>query len=1156
MAGNVDQGTFRQILIRNIVLPLFLGVISCAVFVSLIFYIIDLNGWVRHTNDVLLKADEVERNLIEAQASLRGFAISQNEGFLEPYKYAVENYEKDLAQLKDLVSDNPPQVQRVEELKQIFEEWLAYSRKVLVMKREERFSYMGQGNGKKISDQYRAKAKAFNELEVKLKDERIESSHAFTRLAVGIAIVLSLIIGVLIAIFGRRQLLALSASYEEVVKKQNLQNEVLQTQNWMKSGQAELNKEMVGDQALVQLCEKVLSFVANYVGAKVAGMYVASEQKVFELKAAYAYPVNKTPLSNFNFGETLLGQAAKEGRIIETSDLPRDYFKVSSGLGDIKPHNSLIVPIKNGDQVNGVLEFGFTENLSRQKVDWLNAAAESIGIAIKASKYKEHLELLLEEVQNQAEELQSQQEELRVSNEELEEQSKVLKETQVRLEAQQAELEQTNSQLEEQAQALENQAEDLKEKNIELEDARQAIETKAEELKRSSQYKSEFLANMSHELRTPLNSSLILAKLLADNKSNNLTEEQIEYAKQIQSSGNDLLMLINDILDLSKVEAGKIDIVVDDVFISDFVRQLENTFKPISSEKKLSFKIDIGKDVPQKIITDSQRLEQVIKNLLSNAFKFTQEGSVNLKVEKSKDRSGFVNFTVKDTGIGIDPSKLDVIFEAFRQADGTTNRMFGGTGLGLSISRNLAHLLGGEIYVQSQMDEGSSFTVSIPEKYSDSLKKDLIKEESKPVVSKAPLGTIDLPKQQRKPFLTDDRESLASDSNVVLIVEDDPLFAKILIDIAQQQKFKCIVTDLAAEGLELAKTYKPHAILLDIKLPDHNGMIVLDQLKQNVSTRHIPVHIISGVDFIKDALEMGAVGYALKPTQEEELKKIFALFQQKISETIQKVLIIEDDKVQREAIRHLIRNDKVQTTAVGTGKEALAALKKENYNCIIVDLNLPDMTGFELLDEVSKLQTQKNLPVIVYTGRDLSQEEENRLRKHSESVIVKGARSPERLLSEVTLFLHQVESKLDPQRQKMLEELRNREKIFDKKSVLIVDDDMRNVFALTAVVESKGAKAIIAKNGQEALNKLDQEAVDIVLMDIMMPVMDGYKAMEAIRKQKKFDKLPIIALTAKAMKDDRELCLKAGASDYLAKPIDVEKLLSLMRIWISQGGRK
>lgn len=1157
MSGNVDQSVFRQILIRNIILPLVIGVVSSAMFVGLIFYTMDLNSWVYKTNVILLKLNKIEKSYLESIGSLRGFLLTQNPSYLEAYNATAANYEKDLDDLARNVSDNPSQVQKAQELKQNFTNWIQFGNQVLDINKvsgvKAATEFRARLTGGRVRGAVTNNIEQFREVEENLRDQRVQKQNEFVRLSVAISIALSLIFGVLIAFFGRRQLLSLSSSYEDILKQQVEQNNILSAQNWIKTGQTELNLQMSGDLPLLKLSENIIRYISSYINAKVAAIYVANEHYSFDLKGTFAYPLKNTGLESFKLGETLLGEAAKDGKIFETKNVPSEYFKVSSGLGEMKPRNLLIVPVTNNNQTTAVMEFGFTEDIDPTAIDWLKQIQENVAVAIKTAKYKEHLELLLEEVQNQAEELQSQQEELRVSNEELEEQAKVLKEAQARLESQQAELEQTNTQLEAQAQALESQAEDLKEKNLSLENAKQDLAQKAEELKKSSQYKSEFLANMSHELRTPLNSSLILAKLLADNKGNNLTSEQVEYAKQIQSSGNDLLMLINDILDLSKVEAGKIDVVLDDVIIQDFTRQLENTFRPIALEKKVDFKVDIDKSVPAKIVTDSLRLEQIIKNLLSNAFKFTQKGSVTLRITRS--HGDMIDFSVIDTGIGIDPDKQQIIFEAFRQADGTTNRKFGGTGLGLSISRNLAHLLGGEILVQSEQGQGSTFTLSVPEKFVETQKKDLIKTEIPPAPVKLKTFSENTSKPLRKPFVPDDRENL-NDSHTVLIIEDDPAFAKILCNLAREQNFKCIITDHASEALELAKIYKPRAILLDIRLPDLNGMVVLDHLKRNVSTRHIPVHVISAVDFIKDALEMGAVGYALKPAEADELKKVFSVLQQKISETVQKVLIIEDDKVQREAIKHLIRTDKIQTMAVGTGKEALNILNEENFNCVVVDLNLPDMTGFDLLDKISKLKNQKNLPVIVYTGRDLTSDEENRLRRHSESVIVKGARSPERLLSEVTLFLHQVESKLDPQRQKMLEELRSREKIFDKKSILIVDDDMRNVFALTAVIEGKGANAIIAKNGQEALDKLEKESVDIVLMDIMMPVMDGYKAMEAIRKQKKFDRLPIIALTAKAMKDDRELCLKAGANDYLAKPIDVEKLLSLMRIWISQGGRK
>lgn len=1118
----------------------------------------NLNGWVFRTNLVLLKINRIEKAFSNVVSAERGYLLTEEEQSLDPYNYAVKTYPVLCDELIQQVSDNPSQVNNAKTICINFDKWIEYGNGVITLNREKGNAaarkVVLQGHGQKMADELLEKIESFRQTEENLRNQRVESQHQFVRISMAIAMFLSLIFGALIAVFGRRQLLGLSKSYQEILEQQRLQNESLQAQNWIKTGQSELVQIMAGDQPVVNLADKVLKYISTYLNAKVAAFYVANEQKEFELKAAFSYPISKSTLPSFKYGETMLGQAAKEGKIAVTQHLPSSYFKVASGLGEMPPSNIVIVPISYNKEVNSVLELGFLEEVDSVKMEWLKQVVENVGVSIKTAKYKEHLEVLLEEVQNQAEELQSQQEELRVSNEELEEQAKILRETQSRLESQHAELEQTNAQLEEQAQALESQADALNEKNFDLNRAQDELQAKADELEKASQYKSEFLANMSHELRTPLNSSLILAKLLADNKNKNLSSQQVEYAEQILNSGNDLLNLINDILDLSKVEAGKLEISPDDVPIEKFVVDIKKMFEPLAKEKDLSFITKIEDGVPQTIFTDSLRLEQVVKNLLSNAIKFTQKGRVELKISKSKDSADCIDISVLDTGIGIEEGKQDVIFEAFRQADGTTNRMFGGTGLGLSISKNLIKLLGGDIKVESSLGKGSAFTISVPIKFTEARSTELEKPKQE-------FRKIESPKmhsnnkQTRKQFMEDDRDNITQDSNIVLIIEDDPVFAKILCHIAKELNFHCVITDLASEAYDLAQTIKPHAILLDIKLPDHSGLVVLDQLKQNTKTRHIPVHVLSGMDFIKDALEMGAVGYALKPAKESEIKKIFELLQNKISESMQKVLIIEDDKTQREAIRHLIRNDKIQTFAAENGRDALKLLETEQFNCVIVDLNLPDMTGFELLEKISKVTGEQNLPVIVYTGRDLSSAEEDNLRKYSKSVIVKGAKSPDRLLSEVTLFLHQVESKLDPDRQKMLEDLRSREKIFDSKKILIVDDDMRNVFALTAALENKGAKIVIAKNGQEALDKLDLEKMDIVLMDIMMPVMDGYKAMEEIRKQNKFANLPIIALTAKAMKDDRERCIKAGANDYLAKPIDVEKLMSLIRIWISQGGR-
>ena len=830
-------------------------------------------------------------------------------------------------------------------------------------------------------------------------------------------------------------------------------------------------------------------------------------------------------------GEGLTGQAAKENQVVHLRDLPEDYLRVTSAVGRTKPRELVIAPASVDGTVHAVAELGFLHTVDPTELEVLDRVSEAIAIAIRSARDRSRLEELLEETQRQAEELQAQQEELRVSNEELEQQGRTLQVSQTQLENQQAELEQTNTQLEEQAQSLELQRDDL---------ARAGAE-----LQRASVYKSEFLANMSHELRTPLNSSLILAKLLSDNREGNLSPEQIKFAQTIYSAGNDLLTLINDILDLSKIEAGKLDVRPESISLARLVDDLSNTFLPIAAQKQLELAMSTEVGVPDTVETDPTRLQQILKNLLSNALKFTERGGVSLVVGATDGR---IRFDVRDTGIGIAADQHEVIFEAFRQADGGSNRKFGGTGLGLSISRDLARLLGGDLHVESTPGRGSTFTLSLPARYAarDATPARAAEGPSPQRAPRAP----DTPRGRPAPA-SDDRDRLASTSRSLLIIEDDPAFARILYDIGHELEFQGLLAATAEDGLAMAKRYRPSAIVLDVGLPDRSGLSVLDALKRDPLTRHIPVHVISASDHAKTALEMGAVGYALKPIEREQLLEAIKHLEAKATQKLRRVLIVEDDPVLRESTARLLAANDVETVAVGTTAQALEHLGATTFDCMVLDLSLPDRSGLELLGEMSRGDQYGVPPVIVYTGRSLSQDEIHELEQFSSSIIIKGARSPERLLDEVTLFLHQVESELPPERQRMLRDARDREAVFEGRRILIVEDDVRNVFALTSVLEPKGAKVEIARNGREALEHLRQNpGVDLVLMDIMMPVMDGLEATRELRKQPQFAKLPIIALTAKAMIDDREKCLEAGANDYIAKPLDADKLLSLARVWI------
>ncbi|HSC66228.1 MAG TPA: response regulator, partial [Cellvibrio sp.] len=835
---------------------------------------------------------------------------------------------------------------------------------------------------------------------------------------------------------------------------------------------------------------------------------------------------------------------------IEINDVPPDYARISSGLGDAAPRYLVLVPLHHEGKPNGVIELGFLHPPKSRDIEFLKLVASNIGNSLEMAINRRRLQDSLEETQQLNEELQVQQEELRTANEELEEQSRVLEESQALLENQKAELEQTNEKLMDQATALDQ-------KNISLNMAQAELEERATELQRASKYKSEFLANMSHELRTPLNSSMILAKLLAENAKGNLNPEQIQFANSIYSAGNDLLNLINDILDISKVEAGKLELAPEHIPLQRLVDSLRLSVEPLALQKHLQFTAKIAEGAPQSIFTDPQRIEQIVKNLLSNAIKFTEQGQINFNITAVPNG---VAFAVTDTGIGIAKEHQSLIFEAFQQADGSISRRYGGTGLGLSISRDLANLLGGSIQVESMPGKGSTFTLILP------LELPAVKEE--PIVAAAPsasnpsmpnlptfapaVETIQPTAAASGPhYFDDDRDKTVTADRSVLVIEDDKDFAGILYDLAHELQYRCLVTETAAEGLQLAVELLPDAILLDIGLPDLSGMNVLQKLKANPLTRHIPVHIVSADDRAETALQMGAVGFAIKPTTRDRLKEVFNKLEDKLTQKVKHVLVVEDDALQRQSVMQLIGDDDVEITAVECGEEAIALLRSTIFDCMIIDLKLPDMQGHELLQRMSTEDICCFPPVIVYTGRNLTRAEESELLKYSRSIIIKGARSPERLLDEVTLFLHKVESELSTERQSMLKTVRSRDRALEGRRVLLVDDDMRNIFALTGALEQKGALVEIARNGFEALEKLNEVAdIDIVLMDVMMPGMDGLEATRRIRADGRFLKLPIIAITAKAMKDDQEQCIKAGASDYLAKPIDIDRLYSLLRVWM------
>jgi CheY-like chemotaxis protein/CHASE3 domain sensor protein len=1154
--SGVDPSGFRRIIQRNIALPLGVGIATAVAFVVLIAYLLNAMSWVEHSERVIGNANDLAKLAVDRESGMRGFLITGDENFLAPYQVGKAQFASELKSLTDLVGDNPPQVDRLRRIAALQDQWDAFA-ELAIDERRRNQDYAGllRGSRGRIEfEETRRQFDAFMQVELRLRQERTATARNVTITAVGLFLLLSLSLSALLAYFGRRDLLSLSGTYDGVLRGQAEQADVLRGQAWLRNGQSQLAEKVVGQQALPVLGSAMLDFIAQYIDASVAALYVCGPQGVLRRVASYAFSRESEALEQgIDHGEGLVGQAALSHRLIHLENVPETYLRVASGLGTGTPLALVLVPTENDGLVNGVLELGFMHPVAERDLEFLKLIAGNIGASVEAALYRERLQDVLAETQQLNEEMQVQQEELRTTNEELEEQTTALEVSRSTLSHQKAELELINEQLSSQARTLDQ-------KNEALNTAQAELEQRAQDLHRASQYKSEFLANMSHELRTPLNSALILAKLLSENQAGNLSAEQVKYAQTIYSAGNDLLTLINDILDISKVEAGKLELAPEEQPVRRLVESLKRTFEPLATQKGVSFAVNVDAGVPHSMLTDWRRVEQILKNLLSNALKFTEAGTIELMIRPGAGQS--VCFAVTDSGIGIAPEHHEAIFEAFRQADGTTSRRYGGTGLGLSISRDLAGLLGGSIAIASVPGQGSTFTLTLPLEWSTVAE---VQGGPRAIASVAPLvpvapavAAIEEPLAVAAPDLLpfdDDRDDPVTEHRSVLVIEDDPEFAGILYELAHEMAYRCLVARTAAEGLKLATMHRPDAILLDIGLPDRSGLLVLQQLKEGRTTRHIPVHVVSAADRTDTALHLGAIGYAVKPTSREQLEAIFRKLEDKFTQKVKRVLLVEDDARQRESIVELIGDDDIEITAVEFGEEALESLRSIIFDCMIIDLKLPDMQGGELLRRMTDESVYSFPPVIVYTGRNLTHAEEADLLKYSRSIIIKGARSPERLLDEVTLFLHKVESDLSTERQTMLTTARSRDRALEGRRILLVDDDIRNIFSLSSALEHKGLFVEIARNGFEAIAKLDEVAdIDLVLMDVMMPGMDGLEATRRIRGDARFKDLPVIAITAKAMKDDQEECLAAGSTDYLAKPIDLDRLYSMLRVWVA-GGR-
>jgi len=1159
--------SFKQQILTGFAVSLVFVMISAIASYLSIKSLNDSYAWIEHTQEVTKTAERLEIELLNAETGLRGYVLTEKEYYREPYIKSIDKIMPLVQKLQDLVVDNKAQGEKIDSISTYAGLKTADMKQIMT-----KTSTLGFDAAKKhiLNDQgriYKNKLLQFADSmvteEYRLLGQRKQTMSERSQQTIIIVSLSALIIFGLI-LFLLRYIRKTFDQQKDTEKHILLTNAELQElsakneqHNWLLSSEAKVNDVMRGEFNMDQLAQNIITSVCNVLNYPVGVFYLANRsQKTLSVRGSFAIHENLSG-KKYHFGQGLAGQTALEKKTRIFTPVPEGYIKISSVLGNTNPSHILCLPVLFEEETIAVLEIGLIAEPNEAHITFLEKISNDIGIAVNSMVAKVKLQELFEKTQQQAEELISQQEELRVTNEDLIHKTEELQASEEELRVQQEELQQANSELEEKAQLLE-------EKNVSINQAKEAIGLKAAELELSSKYKSEFLANMSHELRTPLNSILILARILKENKLNNLSEEQIKYAGVIHNAGSDLLALINDILDLSKIESGKVDLVIEQIKPKEIKGQIEALFNELAKQKDIQFEFKINDNLPSAIATDQTRLEQVIKNLLSNAFKFTRKGGrVSVEVglaekEQVKYNKSLVEsehnpiyFAVSDSGIGIPKDKQQIIFEAFQQEDGSTSRKYGGTGLGLSISRELASLLGGEIQLKSEVGVGSTFTLLIPQDLA-------IEGALKTVIEK---DTIDAPSEETLPIVEsiDAIPLKLSNGNKLLIVEDDENFAEILKAYAIEKGFEPILAHSGDKGLELAINELPDAIVLDVMLPVMDGWTILKKLKANPATQHIPIHMMSaGDEKPAKAKKEGAIGFLKKPVEKEKLDHAFELLSNQYKYDFHNVLVIEDQVLQSNELTEQLIKKGAKVSQAYTGAEARQMLEESVFDCIILDLKLPDISGFDLLDEIKSNPETKDVPVIINTAMELDKDKMANIMRYSQAMVLKSNKSNDRLLDEVSLFMNklQADTPVREESPKITKAPKNYaptiEKALENKTILITDDDMRNIFALSSALQDYKIKVIIANNGIEALEKLEQHTeIDLVLMDIMMPEMDGYEAMRKIRAQRHLANLPVIALTAKAMKSDREKCIEAGASDYISKPVDIDKLLSMLRVWLS-----
>ncbi|WP_019987324.1 response regulator [Rudanella lutea] len=1168
--------------------------------------LIENSELVNHTNRVLIEAENVISYIKDGETGQRGYIITLDPVFLDIYNGSYEKVENSYNQLRQLTADNRAQQQNLIEIKRLYEARYAQMRRVLnLTQRADGFGrdtarrHTEMTRGKLIMDDLRKVVNQLKADENKQLQARTEAQQLYIRYT-PFLLVIAALISMLITAFAymriKRDMDIRMAQQEEAEAKyietsrriavmEDLTEQIaggdyaarstdeqddelgriakalnqmtaaleqtftdLNRRNWLQEGAVLVSDAMRGEKEVKKLGNNLVKTLAEYLNAPMGTVYLSDRDGRFRLVGSYAagqVPEVVVP------GEGLLGQVILDKKTKLINAVPPDYSRVASSLGDAVPVSLLITPLLYGSDCIGVIELGMLHTPRPVDVDFVETNREPIAIGFNAALDYIRLQNFLEETQAQSEELQAQQKELESLNAELELQAQKLQASEEELRVQQEELQQTNTELEERGTLLE-------ERNSE-------IQKKADELEVATRYKSEFLANMSHELRTPLNSILLLSRLLAENIDENLNDDQIEYAKVIQSSGNGLLGLIDEILDLSKIEAGQMKLDYQTVAVGDVVEELHALFGLMAKEKGLAFTIEVAPDVPKTLHTDKMRLGQILKNLLSNALKFTAQGGVSLTISRDAPDPTRLCYTVRDTGIGIAPEKQPLVFEAFQQADGSTKRKYGGTGLGLSISRELAKLLGGEISLKSELDKGSEFTVRLPIDPVATPEPETALPAPVPAPVTAPTAVISpspAPARPESQFIStvipeaipDDRNAIQAGDKTLLIIEDDVAFARSLQDYARKKGYKVIVSVRGDEGLQLAATFKPLGILLDIQLPIMSGWEVMDALKANPQTRPIPVHMMSSHKLRKESLLKGAIDFVDKPMAFDQMQDVLGKIEYVLNRKHKKVLIVEDNPKHAKALAYFLETFDISSELKSNIPEGVDALKRKEVDCVILDMGVPDSKAYEMLEEARKDPSFENLPIIVFTGRSLSMSEELKIKKYADSIIVKTAHSYQRMLDEVSLFLHLVEENKpngNTANTGAAKKLGALNQVLDGKTVLVVDDDVRNIFSLSKALEQYKMTVVAALDGKEALQKLKENPdIQVVLLDMMMPQLDGYETARAIREHYQWRDLPVIAVTAKAMTGDREKCIQAGASDYITKPVDIDQLISLLRVWL------